>query len=167
MAHANQARQSHRAAVDQGHAKAATEHAKVGVCFHHTHVAPQRQLHTTGYGSAADRSNHRLGQLQARRTHRSERPRRHAVFGRKIECGERTRLIRRGLLRQSRTREQIPARAKMTMRAMEHGNARCLIGIESQKGCVQLTRRTGVHGIADFRTVQRYHGDRALLFNGN
>jgi hypothetical protein len=71
MAHADQPRQAHRAAVDQRHAEAAAVDAEVRVLLHHAQVAPERQLHAAGHRGAADGGDHRLGQQQARRPHRA------------------------------------------------------------------------------------------------
>ena len=52
---ADQARQAHRAAVDQRHAPAAAEDAEHRVFVGHAQVAPQRQLEPAGDGVARDR----------------------------------------------------------------------------------------------------------------
>ena len=69
VAHANETRQTHRAAVYQRHAKATAKHAKVGVLFHDPHIAPKSQFHTAGDGCAADGCDNRFGQEQARGAH--------------------------------------------------------------------------------------------------
>ena len=53
------------------------------------------------------------------------------------------------------------------MRTMEHRDPRRLVSVKSQKGCVQLSRGGGIHGISDLGTVQRHHGHGPLLFNRN
>ncbi|MDT4851519.1 hypothetical protein FQZ97_857010 [compost metagenome] len=72
VAHADQARQAHGAAVDQRHAEASAIDAEVGVGFHHAQVAPERELHAAGHGRAAHRGDDGFGQAQARRTHGAE-----------------------------------------------------------------------------------------------
>ena len=57
---ADQSRQTHGAAVDQGHAPAPAEHAERGGRFRHSQVAQQRQLQAAGHGKAAHGGNHRF-----------------------------------------------------------------------------------------------------------
>src|SRR5262245_29114245 len=61
---ADEARQPHRAAVDQGHAPAAAVNAEIGLLRHHPEVAPQAELHAAGDRRALNRGDHRLVELQ-------------------------------------------------------------------------------------------------------
>ena len=166
MAHADQARQAHGAAIDERHAKAATKHAKVGVLLHHAHVAPQRQLHPTGDCRAADGGNHRFGQQQPRRPHGPQR----RASGRGLELRGRQRVkVKVGqhagatlLPRHARAGLEVPAGTKMPMRAMKNGHLGIGIVLKSKEGRVQIPGSLAVHRIAHVRPRQGDDGDRAL-----
>ena len=50
---------------------------------------------------------------------------------------------------------------------MEHGDARFVIGIESDESLVQRLRGCGVHRIAHFGPVQRHDSDGPELLDAN
>src|SRR5437660_1428383 len=66
---ADEPREAHGAAVDQGDSPAAAEHAEDGVACRHPQVAPQRQLEPACHRVTLDRGHHRLGQQHAGRPH--------------------------------------------------------------------------------------------------
>src|SRR4030095_12673963 len=67
------ARQSHSATVDQGHAPAPAIDAEVGRLLHNANVAPERRLESAGNRRAGDSGDHRLVELESRRTERATR----------------------------------------------------------------------------------------------
>ena len=58
------ARQPHRAAVDQRHAPAPAVNAHVGALLHHADVAPERELHAAGDRRPRHRGDHGLRRVQ-------------------------------------------------------------------------------------------------------
>ena len=68
------------------------------------------------------------------------------------------------LLCQAGTRLQIPARAKVAMRTMEHGHPRLRVGVKGQERRVQLARRVGIDRVAHRGAVQRYHRHGAVSY---
>src|SRR4051794_30676422 len=70
-AFADEARQAHRAAVDERHAPAPAIDAHVSALPHHPHVAPEPELHPAGDRRPLYRGDDRLRQFKPRRTHGS------------------------------------------------------------------------------------------------
>jgi hypothetical protein len=147
--HADQARQAHRAAIDQGHTKSAAIDTKIRVLFHHPHIAPQRQLHAAGHCGAADGSHHRLGQQQTGGSHRSLA----RLCRQNRNRGARPSAQSPGLLgRQSRAGQQVPAGTEMAVRTMEHRHPRVRVCVKGQKRLREsAVRRVGVDRIAHVR----------------
>lgn len=158
---ADQTRQAHRAAVDQRHAKAPAIDAEAGVGGQHAQVAPQGQFQPAGHRRALDGSNHRLGQAQPRGSHRCQRL---GCIRRLVELQQQPRHVARRVLRQLGTGLQIPAGAKMPVRAVPHGHTRRGVAIEVDKSLVQGPRRVGVNGVAPRWTVQGHARDMAVFF---
>jgi len=67
---AYEAGQPYAAAVQARHAFRQVEQAQHGVVGGDPQVAPQRQLHASAERSTLDGGNHRLGQMQPRRSQR-------------------------------------------------------------------------------------------------
>ena len=63
--------QPHRAEIAQRHTEAAAEHAEDRILGRHPQVAPECELDAAGNRIPFDGGDHRLGQCQARRPHRS------------------------------------------------------------------------------------------------
>ena len=66
-----QTRKVNGAAVDKGHTETPAEHPEYGVGCGDPQIAPQGELESAGDGRSFDGGDHRLGEWQARRTHRS------------------------------------------------------------------------------------------------
>src|SRR3954471_14763589 len=64
-----------------------------------------------------------------------------------------------------RHRLEVGARAEIAAAAGEHGNRRCLIGIERKEGVVQLPRGRAVDGVAAMRAVDGNDGDGTIVFD--
>ena len=129
---------------------------------HHAEVAPQPKLHPPCDGRPFDRGNHRLVELEPRRT---ERPAGNfpAVLppsrDRNIELVERMIGIER------RDVFEIPARAERAARPVEHRDRRVLCGVELQEGGSQLIRAVRVHRVAGFRPVVNDGPHRAAFLD--
>lgn len=67
----DQARQADRAEVHEGDAEAAAVDSEHCIASSNTQIAPERKLETTGYRRPLDSSDHGLGKLEARRSHRT------------------------------------------------------------------------------------------------
>jgi len=145
--HADDARQPHRAAVDQRHTPAAAEHAQRGVGIGHPQVGQQGQLQPAGHGVALDGGDQRLGQRHARGPHGRVGP-----------------ALRVQLVAQCRVghRRQVGAGAKMPARAMQHRHAQRGVGLEALEGLAQRRRHRAVHGIAPVGAVERDPAQRPL-----
>src|SRR5207237_9446580 len=72
-AHADDAWQAHRAAVDERHAPAPAIDTEVRALFHYAHVAPERELEAAGDRRAGHRGDYWLVELEARRPERTAR----------------------------------------------------------------------------------------------
>ena len=71
---ADQPREPDGATVHQRHTPTAAVHAERRVVRRHPEVGPAREFQASCHRVALDGGDHRLGELQAGRTHRSERP---------------------------------------------------------------------------------------------
>ena len=114
LAHADQARQAHRAAVDQRHAPAPAVDAEVGALRHHAHVAPHGELHAAGHGRALDRGDHGLATAPGAR----------GPAARAAPCRRpwENRCCRRDRPDRGSTRLEVPAGAEGAALAPEHGH---------------------------------------------
>ena len=122
--------QTHRSAIDQGYAPAATVNPKVGVFLHHPEVTPQRKFHPSCYGGAGDGCNDRLIEFEPRW---SQRPTRNFAAIAAGSCGRNIELSKRIILIERADVFQVPARTKGATFAIENGDARCVIGIKFKK----------------------------------
>ena len=104
------ARQAHRAAVDQWHTPAPAEDTQDGVGLKDAQVAPQRELKATGNREAADRGDDRLVQGHPARPHRAVR----------AEVG----------VERVGHRVQVRAGAERSAGSPEHGHPRRGVGVE-------------------------------------
>ena len=68
---ADETGQVDRPTVDEWNAEATAEHAEDGVRGGHTEVAPQGQLQPSGHGRTLDGGDHRFGQAEPGRAHRT------------------------------------------------------------------------------------------------
>jgi hypothetical protein len=146
---ADDARQAHRAAVDQRHAPAPAIDAEIGRLFHHPEIAPQRKLHAACDRRPGDRGDHRLVELEPAG---AERPAGDvAAIGAvglapgNIKFAERVLGVQRG------DELEVPAGAERPALAPEHRDGGLGIGVELEKGLGQRIGAVGVHGIAGFR----------------
>src|SRR5690606_29617611 len=68
---ADETRQTYRAAINQRHTPAATKNTHYRIFFHHTHVAPERELKPACNSMTRNGGDHRLVENHSRWTHRS------------------------------------------------------------------------------------------------
>jgi hypothetical protein len=130
---ADDARQPHRAAVDQRHAPASAEHPEDRAFRGHPQVAPQGQLQSAGHRVALDGGDHRLGQQPPRRPHRTLADRVVALALAGSGYG------------------QVEPGAERPARPGQHGGRGFRIGLEGVEGGSQLQGGVGVHRVALFR----------------
>ena len=136
--HADDARQAHRAAVDQRHAPAPAEDAEYRVLLGDAQIAPQGELQTARHGMARNRGDHRLAEHQAGDAHRPVALVTNAV----VEVLE----IRSG--------------AEGTVGATQHGDFRVRIRIEATERFGECLRGGSVDVVQLLRLL---HHRRAVL----
>ena len=161
---ADDAREPHGAAVDQGHTPAPAVNAKVSVFLHHPEVAPQRELHPPGDGRAGHGRNDRFVQLEPRRAQRT--PRDFAAVaarpgGRNVELAQRMASIERADVL------QVPSGAEGASFAEEHRDACRLIRIEFEKCPGQCIGALGIHCVARLGAAVNHGPDGSALFDSD
>ena len=147
MAHADQTRQTHCAAIDQRHTPPPAVHAEHRIARRYPQVAPQRQLQPTGDGVALHGGDHRLRQQHPRRPHGPVviHLHRHPIAARR--GGDSL---------------QVGAGAEGAARTGQHTNRERVIRIEPAKGVGQLPSRGAVDGIPHRWPVDGDDGDRTV-----
>src|SRR5229473_6095882 len=69
MAHTNETRQTHRAAINKRHSPTATEHSHLRVFVHYSQIAPERQLQTASHRIAINGGNDWFAEQHPAGTH--------------------------------------------------------------------------------------------------
>ncbi|HXM00407.1 MAG TPA: hypothetical protein VN932_10795 [Rhizomicrobium sp.] len=154
---ADQARQAHRAAVNQRHAPAPAEHAEGRVILRHAQIAPQRELQTTRHGITRHRRDHGLGEPHPRRAHRRVGNERIVLL---LEHGD-------AVAAPLGHAFQIGAGAKRAARAPQHGGQSLVVTFEFEKGLRQGFGRRAVNGVARGRAVDDDGGYRPVALDAH
>ena len=144
---ADQAREPHRAAVDERHAPTPAEHAEHRVARRDPQVAPQRELEPARDRVALDRGDHRLGEQHAGRSHRAV-----AAVGHRVAAAFADRL-------------QVGARAERAVRAGEDRDRALVVGVERAERVGEQRRGRPVDGVARVRPVDRHDRDRPVVLD--
>src|SRR6185437_1168339 len=118
--------QADGAEIDEGHAEAAAEDAEGRILRNHAHVRPQRQLHAACDRKALDGGDDRLRQPQPARTHWRDG----------VVAADFALLLAIALC----DRLQIRAGTEIAAGAGEDSDGSALVGVEREKGVVELSR---------------------------
>ena len=113
----DQARQADRAEVHEGNAEAAAVDSEHCIASSNTQIAPECKLETTGHCRSFDSSDHGLGKLEARRSHRT-------VTVLDTMCPMACRRL-----------FQIVAGTEIAACTGQDGNSRIWVGIETTESC--------------------------------
>ena len=141
----DEARQAHRAAVDQRYAEAAAEDTEARGRRGDTQVAPEGEFQSSGHGISIDGRDDGFGQLQARRAHWGE-----------VAAGM------RGIAMAGGDGFQVCARTEIAARAGEDGDGGAVVGIEGLEGGMEGEGGVMVNRVAGLRAVDRDEADGAL-----
>ena len=144
MALADQSRQAHGAAVDQGHAPPPAVHAEHGVAGRHPQVAPERQLEAAGHGMPLHRGHDRLVEQHAAGPH--------GPVGRNVDPDP--------VAAATSKRLEVGAGAERPPRPGENGHEKRVVGLETAEGGGQIGGGGLVDGVADLGPVDDHHRDR-------
>src|SRR5580658_2151706 len=161
---ADDARQAHRAAVDQRHAPAPAIDAEICALRHDAEIAPEPELHAAGHGRALDRGDDGLVELEPRRAEGT--PRNLGAVAARARHGD-VELAQRILVVERADIFEIPAGAERAARAIEDRDRCRLVGVEGKKSGSERIGAGGVHGISRLGPVVNDGPDCAVFLDSD